>query len=217
MAKLKKKSSAARKVAKVKRKFLKTKKPAAKPSRAPKAAKKAAQKATPPPAAAQEPAPKAIKLKLPAAQRKHYEKLLIQIRDHLLDGINFLAKNNLHNSQRESSGDISSYGTHMADAGTDSFDREFALSLVSNEQEALYEVTEALKRLENSTYGVCAMCSKPVNRHRLEALPFASLCVKCQEISEKDHRRPARPATAFPQFEDAEEGEAEGEEEKEKA
>ena len=159
--------------------------------------------------------PKVIKLKLPAAQRKQYESLLIQLRDHLLDGINFLAANNLHNSQRESSGDISSYGTHMADAGTDNFDREFALSLVSNEQEALYEVTEALKRLENSAYGVCEICLKPIHRQRLKVLPFARFCVRCQETAEKDKRRPAQPVTAFSQFDDAEDGESEGEGEKE--
>lgn len=164
------------------------------------------------------PEPKIPKVKLSAQDRKHYEGLLLQLRDRLLDGINFLATNNLRNSQKESSGDISSYSTHMADAGTDAFDREFALSLVSNEQDALYEVTEALKRLENQTYTVCEMCGKTIPKARLEVLPFARLCIKCQELSEKENRGPRRQAQqAFPQFQETEEAEAEAEEEKESA
>jgi RNA polymerase-binding transcription factor DksA len=157
-----------------------------------------------------------LKLKLASAQRKRYEALLVQLRDRLLDGIDFLAKNNLHNSQREASGDISSYGTHMADAGTDNFDREFALNLVSNEQEALYEVTEALKRLEAGTYGICEVCEKQIKSARLEVVPFARFCVDCQTQAEKQNRRPSRAVQTFAQFEDTEEAEAESEEEKEK-
>ncbi len=162
--------------------------------------------------------PKLPKVKLAAQDRKHYENLLVQLRDRLLDGINFLATNNLRNSQKESSGDISSYSTHMADAGTDAFDREFALSLVSNEQDALYEVTEALKRLETQAYSVCELCGKTIPKARLEVLPFARLCIKCQEISEKENRGPRRQAQqVFPQFQETEEAEAEAEEEKESA
>jgi RNA polymerase-binding transcription factor DksA len=164
------------------------------------------------------PEPNVPKLKLSARDRKHYEELLVQLRDRLLDGINFLATNNLRHSQKEASGDISSYSTHMADAGTDAFDREFALSLVSNEQDALYEVTEALKRLENQTYGLCEMCGKPIPRARLDVLPFARFCIKCQEAREKDNRRPRKfTPQNFPQFQETEEAEAEAEEEKEQA
>ena len=59
----------------------------------------------------------------------------------------------------------------MADAGTDNFDREFALSLVSSEQDGLYEVEAALKRLEAGSFGLCDMCEKPIARPRLEAVP----------------------------------------------
>jgi phage/conjugal plasmid C-4 type zinc finger TraR family protein len=158
------------------------------------------------------------KVKLSAHDRKHYETLLLTLRDRLLDGINFLATNNLRNSQKESSGDISSYSTHMADAGTDAFDREFALSLVSNEQDALYEVTEALKRLENQTYSICEMCGKTIPKARLEVIPFARLCIKCQETSEKENRNPRRQTQQlFPQFQETEDVEADADEEKESA
>ena len=49
----------------------------------------------------------------------------------------------------------------------------FALSLLSQEQDALYEIDEALKRIEQGTYGICELCNKPILHARLEAIPFA--------------------------------------------
>ena len=78
----------------------------------------------------------------------------------MVDEIAFLAGDNLNRSQRESSGDLSSYSFHMADQGTDNFDREFALNLVSSEQDVLYEIDDALRRIDMGTYGVCEGCGK---------------------------------------------------------
>src|SRR6266404_9300588 len=119
-------------------------------------------------------------LKLSKDDATKYKKLLLDLRDHLIDGVNFLASDNLKRSHRDASGELSGYSLHMADAGTDNFDREFALSLVSNEQEALYEIEEALKRLDQNTYGICGFCERPILKARLEAVPFARLCVNCQ-------------------------------------
>jgi RNA polymerase-binding transcription factor DksA len=152
-------------------------------------------------------------LKLSKDDATKYKKLLLDLRDHLIDGVNFLASDNLKRTQREASGELSGYSLHMADAGTDNFDREFALSLVSNEQEALYEIEEALKRLEHSTYGVCGNCEKNIMKARLEAVPFARLCVDCQSDVEKDHRRPAPQGPMFTEDTDADGGEAEDSEE----
>jgi RNA polymerase-binding transcription factor DksA len=90
----------------------------------------------------------------------------------------------------------------MADAGTDNFDREFALSLVSSEQDALYEIEEAMKRLESGTYGVCAMCDKLIRKERLEAVPFTRMCVQCQSVQEKNPRRPVPTAGIFTEKDD---------------
>ncbi len=136
-------------------------------------------------------------LKLSKEDGTKFKKLLLDLRDHLIDGVNFLASDNLKRTQRDASGELSGYSLHMADAGSDNFDREFALSLVSNEQEALYEIEEALKRLEHSTYGVCGNCEKNIMKARLEAVPFARLCVNCQSEIEKDHRRPAPQGPMF--------------------
>jgi RNA polymerase-binding transcription factor DksA len=152
--------------------------------------------------------PKTLKLSKEDAAK--FKKLLLDLRDHLIDGVNFLASDNLKRSHRDASGELSGYSLHMADAGTDNFDREFALSLVSNEQEALYEIEEALKRLDQNTYGICGNCEKPILKARLEAVPFARLCVNCQSTVEKDPRRPVVQGPMF--TESAEEEGSESEE-----
>jgi len=102
-----------------------------------------------------------------------------------VDEIAFLAGDNLNRSQRESSGDLSSYSFHMADHGTDNFDREFALNLVSSEQDVIYEIDDALRRLQMGVYGACEKCSEMIAKPRLKAQPFAKLCIKCQAEQEK--------------------------------
>lgn len=151
-----------------------------------------------------EPSPE-VKLKLRKEDAAKFKKLLLDLRDHLIDGVNFLASDNLKRSNREASGELSGYSLHMADAGTDNFDREFALSLVSNEQDALYEIEEALKRLETGSFGVCQMCEKLIRKERLEAVPFARMCVQCQSCLEKDKRRP-QPAGGIFNEKDDEDG-----------
>jgi len=149
------------------------------------------------------------KVKLPKKQAAKYRRLLIDLRDHLIDEVSFLSTDNLKRSQRDASGELSGYSTHMAEAGTDSFDREFALSLVSNEQEALYEIEEAVKRLEQSTFGLCEICEKPIRKERLEAVPFARLCVQCQSQVEKTRHRSSQTTPVFSETADEEGSDAE--------
>lgn len=115
--------------------------------------------------------------------------MLQSVRDSVVDEISFLAGDNLNRSQRESSGDLSSYSFHMADQGTDNFDREFALSLVSSEQEALYEIDEAIERIKDGTFGLCESCGCDIEKARLKALPFARLCIACKSEAEKGKTR----------------------------
>ena len=152
-------------------------------------------------------------LKLSKEVGAKYKRLLVELRDHLIDGVSFLAGENLKRTGKDAAGELSGYSMHMADAGTDNFDREFALSLVSNEQEALYEIEEALKRLETGTYGVCEMCEKLIRKERLEAVPFARFCIQCQSGVEKDRRHPQQTTAVFSETAD-EEGDGEESEEK---
>lgn len=118
-----------------------------------------------------------------------YVQHLLNIRDRLLDEIEFHASDNLKRTQKEASSDLSAYSFHMADAGTDNFDREFALSMVSNEQELLNEVNDAIKRLESGTYGICEMSGKPISKARLTAIPWARCTVECQSELERTHQK----------------------------
>src|SRR5215472_3543715 len=65
-----------------------------------------------------------------------------------------------------------SYSSHMADAGTDTYDRDLALGMLSSEQDALYQIDQAIDRIHNGTYGVCELTGKPIEPARLEAVPW---------------------------------------------
>jgi DnaK suppressor protein len=108
---------------------------------------------------------------------KYYNHLL-ELRERLLHQMSGLAK--------ESAEEMSNYSLHMADSGTDNFDRDFALSLLSSDQDAIYEIEEALKRIEKGTYGVCELTGKPIPSMRLEAIPWTRFTVEAQSQLERD-------------------------------
>jgi len=123
--------------------------------------------------------------KLDPFVRQQKQKLL-QLRDAVVDSMAGVAQGTLRS--RAEGSEASAFGMHQADAGSDAYDRDFALSLLSQEQDALYEIDEALKRIEVGTYGKCEMSGKPIPRARLEAIPFARFTVECQSQLEKQSR-----------------------------
>ncbi len=134
------------------------------------------------------------------------------LRDTLLDSMAGVAKDTLRSRPEGSEG--SAFGQHQADAGSDAYDKDFALSLLSQEQDALYEIEEALKRVDNGTYGTCEMSGKPIMVARLEALPFARYTVECQADLEKQrkYQKNRVPVTSLFGLTDSEEEESEAEE-----
>lgn len=72
----------------------------------------------------------------------------------------------------------------VADKASNSYNKEFLFSLSNNEREALQALDEALERLRAGQFGVCAACHEPMNLKRLEAVPWARLCLSCQEKQE---------------------------------
>jgi len=123
--------------------------------------------------------------KLDPFVRKQKQNLL-QLRDAVVDSMAGVAQGTLRS--RAEGSEASAFGMHQADAGSDAYDRDFALSLLSQEQDALYEIDEALKRIEVGTYGKCEMSGKPIPRARLEAIPFARFTVECQSQLEKQSK-----------------------------
>src|SRR6266404_1478885 len=149
--------------------------------------------------------------KLSPFTRKQKEKLL-QLRDAMVDSMAGVAQDTLRS--RAEGSEASAFGMHQADAGSDAYDRDFALSLLSQEQDALYEIDQALKRIELGTYGVCEMSGKHIPRARLEAIPFARFTVECQSQLEKQSRasRVRQSVTSLFGLTEEEGGEAEEEE-----
>ncbi|MBM3822977.1 MAG: transcriptional regulator [Verrucomicrobia bacterium] len=107
-----------------------------------------------------------------------YYKNLLDLRERLANQMSGLAK--------ESAEEMSTYSLHMADSGTDNFDRDFALSLLSSDQDAIYEIEEALKRIEKNAYGICELTGKPIPKARLDAIPWTRFTVEAQAQLERD-------------------------------
>ena len=143
--------------------------------------------------------------------RKQKEKLL-QLRDAMVDSMAGVAQDTLRS--RAEGSEASAFGMHQADAGSDAYDRDFALSLLSQEQDALYEIDQALKRIELGTYGKCEMSGKPIPHARLEAIPFARFTVQCQSQLEKQNKasRVRQSVTSLFGLTEEEGGEADEEE-----
>jgi DnaK suppressor protein len=112
------------------------------------------------------------------AEWAKYQENLLELRERLLLQMSGLAK--------ESAEEMSSYSLHMADSGTDNFDRDFALSLLSSDQDAIYEIEEALKRIEKNTYGICELTGKQIPKVRLDAIPWTRFTVEAQAQLERD-------------------------------
>jgi RNA polymerase-binding transcription factor DksA len=125
--------------------------------------------------------------KVPKKFKVYYD-LLIELRNHVNDELDLHTRETLKKSNKEDSGDIASYSQHMADEGTDNFDRDFALSLVSNEQEALAEIEEAIGRIFDGSYGVCEITGEAITKERLMAVPFTKHSLEGQQQLEKNKR-----------------------------
>jgi RNA polymerase-binding transcription factor DksA len=179
----------------------------AKPAGKSPAAKKPAKAPAPAKAVAKKPVSKSPVPKKPETKKQPEVKLtpflqqqkakLLALKDTLLDSMNGVARDSLRS--RAEGSEASAFGMHQADAGSDAYDRDFALSLLSQEQDSLYEIDEALKRLETGSYGTCEMSGKPIPHARLEALPFTRYTVECQAELEKRNRyqRVRQPVTSL--------------------
>ncbi|MDC0311843.1 TraR/DksA C4-type zinc finger protein, partial [bacterium] len=114
---------------------------------------------------------------------------LLDLRDSIADQMSGIT------ADTRGAGSESAFGMHQADAGTDAYDRDFALSLLAQEQDAVHEIDEALNRIRLGTYGICEQSGERIMNARLEAMPFARLTVACQEKIEAEenqghHRAP---------------------------
>jgi RNA polymerase-binding protein DksA len=113
------------------------------------------------------------------AEMKVYREKLLALRARLRGDVNQMADAALNKSRSEANGDLSSMPIHMADIGSDNFEQEFTLSLMESEGGTLEQIEAALERIEDGAYGQCDECGARIPKTRLNALPYASMCVKC--------------------------------------
>ena len=125
-----------------------------------------------------------MKKKFNKKELADFKKLILKMKEHIVDEIKHISEDTLKKSQKDASGDISGYAYHMADIATDTYDIEFSLGLASDERKLLYEFDDALRKIEEGTFGICESCKNIISKTRLKAIPYARLCVKCQEKKE---------------------------------
>ena len=123
-------------------------------------------------------------LKLTAFVKKQRQRLL-DLQDELMDAMYGVQQETILNAP--SGSEASGSGMHQGDAGSDAYDRDFALNLLSKEQDALQEIQAALERISAGYYGICEISGLRIPQARLEAIPFARLTVECQSRWEEEH------------------------------
>ena len=117
---------------------------------------------------------------------KEYRKMLLARRALLLGDVEKLEGEALKTGS-DSAGDLSTLPLHMADMGTDSNEQDITLGLMESENEELQEIEEALERIDDGTFGICDECDKVIPKTRLNAIPWALLCVTCKSKEEEGH------------------------------
>jgi RNA polymerase-binding protein DksA len=110
---------------------------------------------------------------------KAYRERLLGLRARLRGDVTQMADAALKKNRIDGNGDLSSMPIHMADLGSDNFEQEFTLGLMEAEEGTLGRIEAALERIEDGTYGICEECGVKIPKKRLNAIPFAAMCVKC--------------------------------------
>ena len=119
------------------------------------------------------------------AELKAYKERLLGLRARLRGDVIQMADATLKKSRMEGNGDLSSMPIHMADLGSDNFEQEFTLSLMESEEGTLEQIESALERIEEGVYGVCEECGAKIPKKRLDAIPYAVMCVRCASQKER--------------------------------
>ena len=108
-----------------------------------------------------------------------FRRNLMNLRSRLSGNISHLAEEALRANGNETSGNLSHAPLHIADMGSDSFEQEFTLSLMQNEEQVLEEIAAAMERIRDGSFGKCEECQGDIPKARLKTLPYARRCVEC--------------------------------------
>ncbi len=117
---------------------------------------------------------KPVKTTLTPKELRYYKSLLLLKRGELVGSLSAMEEAAL----QMRGGSISNLPIHMADIGTDTYDQDFMLGLAETERNRLREIDDAIRRIEDKTYGVCKMTGNPIPKARLEAKPWAQYTIE---------------------------------------
>lgn len=115
-----------------------------------------------------------------AKEIAEFKDLLLTLRERVSGEYSSLSRDNMAANQRDPS---------LSDQGTDTFDREMELNMMGSEQEVLFEIDAALRRIEKGTFGICELTEEEIPRARLEALPYVRYTVEAQSQLEQGRAR----------------------------
>ena len=122
-----------------------------------------------------------------AEEVAQYKKMLLSLRERLVGKVDFMQGETLKKSRQDASGDLSNVPIHMADVGTDNYERDIMIELIQNGEEGVRSIDTALEKIEEGAFGICELCAKKINKERLKAVPYATLCIDCQREEETDN------------------------------
>ena len=114
-----------------------------------------------------------------------YKEELLKEKEKLSSLINEMQDNTVfgdtseHTSEKYTSGELSSYDNHLADIGTEVYMQDMQNSLTIHEKGRLFNVENALNKIEDGTYGICDICKNNIEADRLDILPETNLCSNC--------------------------------------
>ncbi|HKL21741.1 MAG TPA: TraR/DksA family transcriptional regulator [Tichowtungia sp.] len=115
-----------------------------------------------------------------AKEIREFKDRLLTLRERVSGEYSALSRDNMAANQRDPS---------LSDQGTDTFDREMELNMMGSEQEVLFEIDAALRRIENGTYGICELTEEVIPKARLMALPYVRYTVLAQSELERGRAR----------------------------
>jgi RNA polymerase-binding transcription factor DksA len=125
------------------------------------------------------------KSKLTAKEMASFRELLVEKLKEIVGDVQHIESGALKTSRQDSAGDLSSMPIHMADIGSDNYEQEFSLGLMDSERKIVREIHEAIKRIQEGTYGICEGTGEPIPKMRLKGIPWTRYCVKFAELVEK--------------------------------
>ena len=122
-----------------------------------------------------------------AKKMEHYEQLLLKKRESLMHELGYFGDKTMNASGVRDVAGSHPYSEHPADQGTEMMEQEQAYSLATREGRFLFHIDEALNRIKDGSYGICAECQEPINPKRLEAVPHARMCIECKSREEQEN------------------------------